>query len=99
MKTTILATFAAISLSMAACASSAQDVRAQSAHECTPPGTAVVNPDSRLYGFVTTGEGQPRVVNPGTLELQGRGVDPASNGAAVHSATNSADGRGNPTCF
>jgi len=67
--------------------------------ECAPPGAIVVNPDSRLYGFVTTDEGQPRVVTPGTLELEGRGVKRSTNGVAARTAVDTSQGRGGSICF
>jgi hypothetical protein len=102
MKATWLATmavFSVFSLGTAACASTAQEVRPQTAlHNCTPQGPVVVNPDSRLHGFATSDEGQPRVVTPGTLELEGRGVAPSAGGTVAHSAGNTIS-HGDATCF
>jgi len=100
MKAISLAALTLFSLAVAACASTAQDVRATTASRaCSPPGPAVVNADSRLFGFVTTDKDQPLVVTPGTLELQGRGVQPSTNGVAAHTAANTSSGRGNTTCL
>jgi hypothetical protein len=97
--TTAVAVFA--TLLATGCASTSVDAHLATAHsDCTMPGTYVVNPDTRLHGFATNDPAQPRVVTPGTAQLEGRGVTPSARGVAVRSPADTERGRGDTRyCF
>ena len=97
--TAVVATLA--TLLVAGCASTSIDAHPTTASsECTMPGGYVVNPDTRLHGFATTDPAQPRLVTPGTAQLEGRGVAPSTQGVAARTAADTARGRGDtPYCF
>jgi hypothetical protein len=92
-------TFAA--LAATGCASTSVEAHPTTARaECAVPGAYVVNPDSRLHGFVTDDPAQPRLVTPGTAALEGRGVPPSAHGVAVRTAAQTERGRGDTSyCF
>ena len=83
------------------CASTSLDAHpATASRDCAMAGAYVVNPDTRLHGFATNDAAQPRVVTPGTAQLEGRGVAPSTQGVAARTVADTARGRGDtPYCF